>query len=455
MSRFLSMIAPSGTGFPSEPNVCGRFVSNYNGFRVAYNENLEISQCLLFSRKILYFFDYELGSENGFAVKDGGDWYLVNNGKLELLNDPEYVKDKNVIKCVNYSVLEVGRWGYRFKDLIDSKEIEFERRRYRFLTEIDRKFFFKKLDSPQAIVQFNEKMHVCKIYEFDGQGFGLTAMYDHFMFFEKGSDPAELKIFDFKKFDIVPQKKEINGSIIKVYKYSEVYHVFAGEKLFLWDGVSLSKHQFAQDITCYLAKENFIYIGFKKSAEIHAYEPVTLRLIAKKKVTVDGYFPAVFTQSGVRNILTSRSVSQTFMNQLEYVVSWDDQEFFYNEPWEILTELPIFEETKLPDGRNFYISIQIDAGDDYIKVIRHSTAIVVDAISRHAVWIVSSNDRPYSEDFNGQVEVVFEKASNLDANQRKQLAQGMEKIQADYEIAYKGYANGKLQPIEVEVIFKD
>lgn len=134
---------------------------------------------------------------------------------------------------------------------------------------------------------------------------------------------------------------------------------------------------------------------------------------------------------------------------------WNDEDFFSDELWAVTLELPIFTEAQSADGENFAVNIRIDTDKDYVKVIRQSMAIVDDAISRHAVWIVSSNDRPYSEDFNGQVEVVFENADNLDANQRSQLTQGMEKIQADYEIAYKGYANGKLQPIEVTVIFKD
>ena len=135
---------------------------------------------------------------------------------------------------------------------------------------------------------------------------------------------------------------------------------------------------------------------------------------------------------------------------------WSDQEYFSDDLWVVTLEQTIFEERKPLDGDNFGVSIPVNAEHDYIKIVRQGMAAVDDAISRHAVSILpSSKDRPYSQGFNGQIEVVFEKAKNLDANQRKQLTQGMEKIQTDYEIAFKGFANGKFQPIKVKVIFKD
>lgn len=457
MFRKINYIVPPISSSLGEERIEQGFVSVFSGFYMLFECDLDTGNLLLFSDKVSSFSSFSSDANAIYFFKEGGSYFLLESGKKKKVDDVDLVNDMESQKDGCYIVLKKGLWGYEIKNTLTDRVVAVEKRQHMFLTARNGVLFFIKTSIPNQLLGFDENLELLRVFDVDGQGYGSSVKcMDNYLFGSLKGTPLYLEIFDLDKFEVVSKREEIKGSFLEVFKLGGVYHIFVGGELFLWDGESLIKHPFEQEISGYLPKDDFIYIGFKQDPSLYAYKPVTLELLSKKKITVEGYHPWSFAKSGPHNVVTLQNSSLPYINRQEYMAVWHDDEFFSDEPWEVTTESPIYTESQLLDGDNFAVKIQVDADHDYIQVIRHSMAIVDDAVSRHSVSIVpSSTERPYSKGFNGQVEVVFEQAKQLKAKQRKQLTQGIEKIQSDYEVAFRGFAHGDPQPIQINVTFKD
>jgi hypothetical protein len=438
-----------------EERVGNGFVSYFSGFYILFDFDLNAGNLLLFSDKVSSFASCMVDTKSMYIFEEMGSYFLLENGKKKKVDNSERINDIESQKKGCYTAIQSGLWNYEIKNTLTGRVVSVEKQQHMFLTGSNGVLYFINTDIPNQILGFDENLELLKAYDVGGQGYGSIGNIDNYLFCPLLGTPLYLEVFDLDKFEVVSERKEIKGSFPEVFKLSEIYHIFVGGELFLWDGRYLTKCPLGKEISSYLVKDDFIYIGFKQDPHLYAYKPVALELLGKKKITVDGYHPWSFAKSGPHNVVTLQNSSLPFISRQEYMTAWHDDEFFSDEPWEVTAELPIYTESQLSNGENFTVKIQVDADHDYIKVIRHGMAIVEDALSRHAVMIASSSDQPYSEDFNGQVDVVFVNAKQLKAKQRKQLTQGIERIQSDYEIAYRGFAHGDLQPIRINVTFED
>lgn len=455
-----NLIVPPVTSAAGEPMVMSEFIVGMQVFKLAFSSDLKDARLLLCTEESPSFYSYSNKGYNGYAISYGlgyaRRWFLLKGSKVEHLDDDEFVRENEAAEYERYSVREIGLGAYIFVNKKTHEARELKNRRHRFITERNGFVYFRDNNIPGKVVKMNYDFEIKEIFEFDGQGPGSGKNIDNYLFYPIRGNPQFLEIFDIEKFEVVSQREEIKGSFLQVYRIDDIYHIFVGGELFLWDERILKKYPFEKAISGHSVKDKFIYIGFNQDSCVYAYKSVTLDCIGKKKVTLDGYHPCSFGKLGVHNVASFENDAIPYINRLRHMTAWKDEDFFSDEEWVVIPEPPIYTETTLADGENFSVGIHVDANHDYIKVIRHSMAIVEDAVSRHGVSIVPSQaDLPYSEGFNGHVRVVFENAKSLKAAQRKQLSQGIKKIQSVYQTAYRGYAHGDAKPIQITVEYED
>ena len=149
-------IVPMATGFTAEPKVNGRFVCDFRGFHVEYAYNPNSSNLLLFTERVVCFYDYKAGCVSDYAVEDGGKWFLLDGLELKPLVDEGFVTARQSSKGEKYLVERVGRWKYRLVDLYSGKENIFEKRGFRFVADRNDFLYFKRLDAPNNVMRFQQ-----------------------------------------------------------------------------------------------------------------------------------------------------------------------------------------------------------------------------------------------------------------------------------------------------------
>ena len=301
MNHIKNMIVPTCTSSASEPDVFGGFVANFNGFHVYYDANLDNEKLLIFSSKSLYFSNYKDGV---FAAQVGKEWFIVEDGNLRPLKDDSFVQGKSSQVLGGFAVTEFGRWGYRFVNIESGEEKLFEERRHHIVDVRNDAFYVKKLSEPQALLKLNENFALIESYGFDGQSIVFEQHLNNYLFYVISGTPLYLEVFDLDKFEVVSERKEVQGSILQVFQSEGVFHVFVGGELFLWDGINLKKQNFSKEISAFLAKDNFFYIGFKQDPNVYGFQSATLKPLGRKQIGIDGYHPWSFSKSGAQNVVT-------------------------------------------------------------------------------------------------------------------------------------------------------
>jgi hypothetical protein len=452
--NIFNFIVPSNTDTLGEPYIHNEFIFCVYEIYFSICYDLGSAKYIGYSDRSVYF---QKNLEDGkYIVKYGlgmnADWYLFEKGDLIPFADNEIIEESFTKQYDNYSVVEKDHSHYEFLHRDTNKRIEFKRKGYVFIAERCGYIYFKDTNKPKTLVCMNEEFKIIKSYSYEGWGFGMGQCLDQYLFHKLKTKPLTLEIFDLDNFTPVARHDATDGLCPIVYRIHDTYHIFLGGSLFLWDGVKLKKHDFNKNISAHLVKRDFLYIGFDNDTNLYAYKPTSLELIHQQNICLKDFQVLRFSTSGQHNACSLRPFDTTFGQY--YFVCWSDDEFF-GDPWEVVEESPIYNESQVDDGNLFFLRINIDASHDYLTIVRQSLAIIDDTIVRHSASTIPSDaDKPYSEAFNGVIEACYNNSRHLADEYRKQLTDTCKKIEEFYWVA-RGYAKGDPQPIRVNVVFND
>ncbi len=251
-----------------------------------------------------------------------------------------------------------------------------------------------------------------------------------------------IEIFDLEQFVTVARDQsdsERVATIFPIVKTNEALFFGCGNRLYGWDGQELTTFFPDKEVAEILDKGDFVYISFRDDPAIYAYSPDLKKCVHKQSQVVDGYYMDQIQSRANANFALLRPNNLDVIGGLSYFVTWTDEEFMSDEPWQANVEEAIFTEEHIPVGENFSVCIRVQVIDNYATVARQSLAALDEALYRHAA---SFNDKICSDNFTGVVELCFENSRSLTKEQRAQLVEANEKY-LDEHLFYVGKATGE------------
>ena len=163
-------------------------------------------------------------------------------------------------------------------------------------------------------------------------------------------------------------------------------------------------------------KEDYVYVAFENDNCLYAYLPDLSECIRSKSLPFTGFKFKSIKSYQDSNFATFYSTYGE-LGGMTYFAGWSDEEFFSDDPWVADIEQPLYKETHIQDGENFSILLELPVVENYGTVARHALAGVTDAIYKHAVY----REKPYSENFNGKIELRLQNSDNLSQQQKDEL----------------------------------
>lgn len=456
MKNIESKITSRFSGFINTANSDGKFILASGPFYVSIESDKKKQELIIFSLSDLRFYSCSCDGYK-YVVEKDGDWFGLSDGELIEFEDEKFILERKSKKFHTVTVIDKRRKGFDILNNRTGEKFEFQKASHKFVAEYAGNLYVAKNNMPKQIQCLDENYNTIKNFTFDGQGFSYINNKDRYIFYTimDGEDHV-LEVFDLKEFrPMCRSKNKIEPWFSCVYKIENLYQIFIGKYLYLWDGSSLSFHDFGAPIKAHLVKNDILVIGFENDSCLYVFNRKTLHLIRKKKVVMDGYHPAHLSESDGYIACLSCGNDGT-LDHKKYFSILSDAEFFGDEELNVVVEHSIFQEREISDGESFSLEISVDASFDYIAVARQSIAALDDAIERHSMTIIASRNREhFSDGFNGKIAINFKGSMNLSAQQREWLILGLNNIINTFEVAYRGFNHGDPQPIQLSINFID
>ncbi|WP_444914071.1 hypothetical protein [Microbulbifer sp. TRSA007] len=396
--------------------------------------------------------------KNAWLVSMAGEWYSYTYEKLSRIEDEEFKLSLNAKITKTYKVLNLGRGSYKIISKLDGETCLFKERRASFVCEIEGGLVFD-LQKRNAFVKYDIAFNELASFEYDDPEVPSGCIQiESYLFFSNLGARHDLKVLDLRTFNIQFEYEDIGSNTFSVYKVDNKYLIFSSGKILVWNHLSgaIECVELPGRISAHLMSDNCFYVGFESDPHLYLYDVNSLDLLKKKKVVQNGFYPLIIAESNDYLVLQCNASTGNPLLKKAYFVPFTKTSFLSSDDFEIEIEHPIYnEQERYPEGEQLFIlSFSIDASHDYVTIIRQSLAILEDAITCHAVqYVAGGENQTYSDDFGGQIEIVFKNCDALDAEQKKALEISLHEIANDAKLVNKAYANGEPKDLQLEVSF--
>ncbi|WP_413662378.1 hypothetical protein ACG1BZ_14135 [Microbulbifer sp. CNSA002] len=396
--------------------------------------------------------------KDAWLVSVEGEWYTYNHSELSKVEDEAFKASLSTTTTKNYEIVSLGLWSFDIISRLSGESRQFTERRASFICETEGDLVFR-LGKRKAFVKYDNTLNELASLEYDDSGIpsGDTAI-DSYLFFSNLGARHDLKVLDLRTFKIKFEYEDIGSNTFSVYKVGNKYFIFSNGRILVWNHLSgdIECVELPGRISAYLMSDNCFYVGFESDPHLYLYDVNSLDLLKKKKVVQNGFYPLIITESNECLALRCNASTGNPLLKKAYFVPFTKASFLSSDDFELEIEHPIYnEQERYPEGEQLFIlSFSIDASHDYVTIIRQSLAILEDAITCHAVqYVAGDENQTYSENFGGQIEIVFKNCDALDAEQKKALEASLYEIANDAKLVNKAYANGEPKDLQVEVSF--
>ncbi len=445
-----------GSGYVDSSNHENEFLISATGEAYSvFNPQSDQEQLVSFGEEFNSFLP-NVDSPHSWFVQQDGDWFVFEDGVKNKLESEEGLFKLNAKETESYYILRQGRSSYDIVAKTNKCTSTFKERRSAFICEYDSYLIFD-LSRRNTFVKYDLDFNELAVFEYDEyKSPSLCTQVGYYLFYCLMGSRHDLQVLDLRTFEVVAEYEDTGSTYLSTYKHNETYYFFTGGKLLLWNGGDIEQVDMGGEISSHLFLDDQLYLGFKNDPHLYLFNTKTLKLRTKKRVTNDGYHLWLIKKSGETIAIKAFSDTGNSLLKLGYFSGFKESEFLSDDDFEIKTEQPIYTEQEIypEDSALFTLVITVDTSHDYVKVIRHTLAIVEDAIERHAARYVAIPDyHLYSENFGGQINFVFEDSSNLDNEQQTALSNSLNKIVNNAKLSNKAYAQGEPQDLSLNVSF--
>ncbi|WP_299589034.1 hypothetical protein [uncultured Microbulbifer sp.] len=388
-------------------------------------------------------------NNNIWLVSIEGKWHTYINGELSKIEDEEFQISLNATITEAYKVVNLGRGSYEIISKLDGKSYLFKERRSFFVCEIEGDLVFD-LQKRNAFVKYDIASNELASFEYDDSEIPSGCIQiESYLFFSNFGARHDLKVVDLRTFKIQFQYEDIGSTTFSVYKVGDSYFIFSNGRILIWSHLSGAVEcvELPGRISAHLMSDDCFYVGFESDPHLYLYDAKSLDLLNKKKVVKNGFYPLIIAESNDCLALQCNASTGNPLLKKAYFVPFTKASFLSGDDFEVEIEHPIYnEQERYPEGEQLFIlSFSIDASHDYVTIIRQSLAILEDAITCHAVqYVAGKENQTYSENFGGQIEMIFENCDALDAEQKKALETSLHEVANDAKPVFYTHLSGSL-----------
>jgi len=460
MNVVRNVIASAGASNACSNQNYDGFVWNLFGNYYDFSAGSDEALYLLFSNE--YF---EVGQVKGecespyLLFGDSGTYLLRENGKLIPSNTKKKEVDYLIGVYESYTVTLNDIKEYVFSDN-ETNESFVRKNDDKFLGEFEGCFYFycfELFDGVNRIVKTNFEFDEVECFELGDLKISGFCSAGRFAFCIETGSALCLRVFDFQSFTFVDSKVEVDDINPKLYQNDNSTLIFVGGHLYVWNNKILEKYSFDKIVSDHLVLNERLCLCFLNDPNLYVFNLDTLELIAKRRVTKDGFYPFQIHPRGDWVYLSCYSSIGSIDSCLVYFAKLKQTDVLSSKEWQVHTEELLVETVSVKEGELFSILLKAETVSNYGTLVRHIVSAASDAVSKHALYESGDPEtttESFSKNFNGKIKILISNSLELSEEQKITLENSVGNIVAQLSLSV-GFANGSNLPLDINCEFID